>query len=157
MKVKIGVLGPHDTNEREYRLGVELGEEIARAGAILLCGGLDGMMEAAAKGVRQAGGESIGILPGDGAEGVNPYIDTAIPTGLGMYRNALLVRACDAVIAVRGAYGTLSEIAFALRAKVPVVGLETWTLLRDGEVDPGINLAETPREAVALALSLARR
>lgn len=152
--VKIGVLGPHDIDRRGRELGREVGEAIARSGAILLCGGLDGMMAAAAEGAKRAGGETVGILPGDSAADANEFIDLAIPTGLGVYRNALLVRACDAVIAVRGAYGTLSEIAYALRMRIPVVGLETWSLVREGAVDPGIHVADTPSDAVALALKL---
>lgn len=153
--LKIGVLGPHKATDEELRLGREVGAEIARRGAILLCGGLDGVMAAASEGAKKAGGLTIGILPGDNAADVNPFIDIAIPTGLGAYRNMLLVRACDAVIAVRGEYGTLSEIAAALRLKVPVVGLQTWKLVRNGIEDPGLRVAATPPEAVDTALRLA--
>jgi uncharacterized protein (TIGR00725 family) len=138
MKMKIGILGPHATTDEQYRLGVETGREIAHAGAILFCGGLDGMMRAAAQGAKSAGGQTIGILPGDAKAAANEFIDIAIPTGLGAYRNTLLVRACDAVIALHGTYGTLSEIAFALRLEVPVVGIGTWTVSRNGQPDPGI-------------------
>jgi uncharacterized protein (TIGR00725 family) len=154
-RLKIGVLGPHAIDAEERELGMAVGRAIARSGALLLCGGLDGMMSAAAQGAKQAGGMTIGILPGDNASSANPFIDIALPSGLGTYRNALLVRACDAVIAVRGAYGTLSEIAIALRLGVPVVGLRTWALLRDGQVDTGIHTAQTAHEAVALAVRLA--
>ncbi|HOW97146.1 MAG TPA: TIGR00725 family protein [Kiritimatiellia bacterium] len=153
--LKIGVLGPHKATDDELQLGREVGAEIARRGATLLCGGLDGVMAAASEGAKTAGGLTIGILPGDTADGANPFIDIAIPTGLGAYRNMLLVRACDAVIAVRGEYGTLSEIAAALRLKVPVVGLQTWKLVRNGIEDPGLRVAATPSEAVDLALRLA--
>ncbi|MEN8255749.1 MAG: TIGR00725 family protein, partial [Verrucomicrobiota bacterium] len=152
----IGVLGPHTTTEEQYRLGQAVGRHIAEAGAILLCGGLDGMMRAAAEGAKAAGGQTVGILPGTDKAAANEFIDLAIPTDLGAYRNALLVRSCDAVIAVHGAYGTLSEIAFALRLKVPVVGLNTWEVRRDGKADPGIHVAQTAEEAVALALELGR-
>jgi len=154
-RLKIGVLGPHTIDSEERELGLAVGREIARCGALLLCGGLDGMMSAAAEGAKQVGGATIGILPGEAAASANTYIDIAIPTALGTYRNALLVRACDAVIAVRGSYGTLSEIAFALRLGVPVVGLQTWSLLRDGLFDEGIQTAQTASEAVALAIRLA--
>ena len=151
----IGVLGPHEVSEEEYRLGEEVGRRIAEAGATLLCGGLDGMMRAAAEGAKRAGGTTVGLLPGADRSAANEFIDLAIPTGLGAFRNALLVRSCDAVIAVRGAYGTLSEIAFALRLGVPVVGLDTWELRRDGRVDSGIRVARDPAEAVETALRLA--
>ena len=154
MKLHIGVLGPADTTEEEYRLGIEVGREIADADAVLLCGGLGGMMRAAAEGAKSVGGQTVGILPSDDRCAANPFIDLAIPTGLGPMRNALLVRACDAVIAVHGAYGTLSEIAFALRLGVPVVGIETWQLSRDGLPDPGIHVAKSAAEAVALAIQL---
>ncbi len=113
------------------------------------------MMRAAAEGAKSAGGQTIGILPGTDKAAANEFIDIAIPTDLGAYRNALLVRSCDAVIAVHGAYGTLSEIAFALRLKVPVVGLHTWEVRRNGAPDPGIHVAQTAEEAVELALKLA--
>ncbi|MBU1909462.1 MAG: TIGR00725 family protein, partial [Verrucomicrobia bacterium] len=109
------MLGPHKCTDEERSMGLEVGEEIARRGEILVCGGLNGMMEAAAEGAKKAGGLTVGILPGDTADEANPFVDIALPTGLGAFRNMLLVRACDAVIAVRGEYGTLSEIAAALR------------------------------------------
>lgn len=155
MKTHIGILGPHTTTPEQYELGKAVGREVAGAGAILFCGGLDGMMRAAAEGAKAAGGQTVGILPGTDKTTANEFIDIAIPTDLGAYRNALLVRSCDAVIAVHGAYGTLSEIAFALRLKVPVVGLHTWTVSRDEKPDPGIHTARTAEEAVALALRLA--
>jgi uncharacterized protein (TIGR00725 family) len=155
-KLKIGVLGPHDCTNKDLELGVAVGAEIARRGAILVCGGLGGMMEAAAKGARSEGGLTVGILPGDKPDDANPFIEIALPTGLGAVRNALLVRSCDAVIAICGGYGTLSEIAFALRLRVPVVGLNTWSVSRNGEVDAGIRVATTPKEAVATAVKLAK-
>ncbi len=151
----IGVLGPHATTPEQYQLGLDVGRHIAQAGATLFCGGLDGMMRAAAEGAKSAGGRTVGILPGIDKAAANEFIDIAIPTDLGAYRNALLVRSCDAVIAVHGAYGTLSEIAFALRLKVPVVGLHTWEVRRNGAPDPGIHVAQTAEEAVELALKLA--
>ena len=157
MKPNIGVLGPHAITPEQRELGLEVGRLIAESGAILFCGGLDGMMAAAAEGAKSAGGQTVGILPGDDKTAANAFIDLAIPTGLGAYRNAALVRSCDAVIAVHGAYGTLSEIAFALRLKVPVVGLHTWSVHRAGQPDPGIHVAATAEEAVALALKLADR
>lgn len=157
MKTKphIGILGPNKTTEEQNRLGREVGRRVAETGAVLLCGGLGGMMRAAAEGAQAAGGATVGILPGNDKSAANEFIDTAIASDLGAYRNALLVRSCDAVIAIHGAYGTLSEIAFALRLGVPVVGLHTWEVCRNGEPDPGIHVAHTAEEAVALALKLA--
>lgn len=157
MKSHIGVLGPNTTTEEQYRLGIELGRNIAAAGAILFCGGLGGMMRATAEGAKAAGGQTVGILPGANKASANEFIDIAIPTDLGAYRNALLVRACDAVIAVHGAYGTLSEIAFALRLGIPVIGLHTWKVHREDKIDPGIHVAQTVQEAVERALQLAAK
>lgn len=155
--LRIGVLGPHKCGAEDRALGVAVGEEIARHGAVLLCGGMGGMMEAAAEGARRRGGLTVGILPGDHASEANAFIQLPLPTGLGPFRNMLLVKACDAVIAVRGGHGTLSEIAFALRLGVPVVGLYTWSVVRDGREDPGIHAAEDPAAAVTRAVELARR
>jgi len=155
MKLNIGVLGPNTTSDAEYALGIEVGRCIAESGATLLCGGLGGMMRAAAEGAKLAGGQTVGILPSSDRSSANSFIDVAIPTGLGPFRNAILVSACDAVIAVHGAYGTLSEIAFALRLGIPVVGLNTWEVHRGGKADPGIRAARSAAEAVALAIELA--
>jgi uncharacterized protein (TIGR00725 family) len=154
MKRHIGVLGPNTTTEEQYNLGKAVGAAIAEAGAVLFCGGLGGMMQAAAEGAKTAGGQTVGILPGNDKTAANAFIDAAIPTDLGAYRNALLVRSCDVVIAVHGAYGTLSEIAFALRLGIPVVGLHTWSVSRDGKPDPKIHIAGSAEEAVQLAIKL---
>ncbi len=153
--LKIGVLGPHKCTEKERIWGHDVGAGIAHAGAVLVCGGLGGMMAAAAEGAQESGGITIGILPDTDANDANPFIDIALPTGLGAFRNMLVVRACDAVIAVCGAHGTLSEIAFALRLEIPVVGLHTWQVLKNGKADPGIHETNTPSEAVKMALALA--
>lgn len=155
MKLNIGVLGPNTTTSEEYALGVEVGRRIAEAGGVLLCGGLGGMMLAAAEGAKSAGGQTVGILPGCDKTDANECIDISIPTGLGAYRNAVLVNACDVVIAIHGAHGTLSEIAFALRLGVPVVGLGTWEVHRNGQADPAIHVARSAGEAVQRALQLA--
>jgi uncharacterized protein (TIGR00725 family) len=112
-------------------------------------------MEAACRGAKRAGGMTLGILPGTDRRDANPYVDTAVATGLAEGRNVLVVRTADVVIAVGGAYGTLSEIALALRAGTPVVGLETWELARRGRRDEAITRAATPEEAVELALRAA--
>jgi len=153
--LRIGVLGPNTCSPDEYALGVSVGAEIARRGGILVCGGLAGMMNAAAEGAKTEQGRTVGILPGHDAADANPHIDVPLPTGLGPFRNMLVVQASDAVIAIRGGYGTLSEIAFALRLGVPVVGLQTWSVVKDGVPDAGIRLASNPEEAVELACALA--
>lgn len=156
-KLRIGVVGPHDCSSEEKDLGFSVGAELARRGAILVCGGLGGVMEAAAEGAKSEQGLTIGILPGEKTSSANEFIDIALPTGLGPVRNVLIIRACDAVIAIRGGYGTLSEISFALRLGVPVVGLQTWSVTRNGKADQGIHVAETPKRAVAMALKLATK
>ena len=123
-----------------------MGRLLAEHGAVLVCGGLGGTMEAACRGAKQAGGTTVGLLPGESRSDANPFVDVAIPTDLGEARNALVVRAADAVVAVGGGYGTLSEIALALRAGKRVVGLGTW------EID-GVVAADGPEAAVAEALS----
>jgi uncharacterized protein (TIGR00725 family) len=122
-----------------------VGRELARRGAIVVCGGLGGAMEAACKGAKEAGGTTVGILPGGDRADANQWVDVAIPTGLGEGRNALVVRAADALIAVGGGYGTLSEIALALRRGTRVIGLSTWEI-------EGVERAETPEAAVAAVL-----
>ncbi len=153
--LKIGVLGPHSCTQAQRKLGLEVGARIAEKGGLLVCGGLGGMMEATAEGAKKAGGETLGVLPGNDAAAANSFIDLALPTGLGPVRNLLLVRACDAVIAIHGGYGTLTEIAFALRLDIPVVGLKTWSLVSNGSVDAGIHVAQNSKEAVELAFRLA--
>ncbi len=126
---------------------------LAERGATVVCGGLGGVMAAVSEGAASRGGTVVGILPGPGRAGGNPFLTVAVPTGLGEVRNALVVRAADAVIAIGGGYGTLSEIAFALKAGTPVVGIATWELRAGGAVDPGMVAATTAQEAVTLALA----
>ena len=150
--LKIGVLGPHKCTPEQMEQGRLVGNRLAEEGCILVCGGLDGMMTAAARGAKEAGGQTIGILPDDSADEANEFIDIAQTTGMGIYRNALIAKVCDAVIAIGGHYGPLSEIAFALRAGRRVVALGSWKIRRGDEPDAGILEASTPDEAVALAL-----
>jgi uncharacterized protein (TIGR00725 family) len=146
-------VGPGDATEDEAAVAHAVGAELAHRGAVVVCGGRGGVMEAAALGVREAGGEVVALLPGEDRRDANPYVDIAIATGLGELRNGLIVRAADAVIAVGGAYGTLSEIALALNIGKPVIGLGTWELARGGEPDTAITVAQDPVEAVNLALA----
>jgi hypothetical protein len=122
---RVGVIGSGRCSREIYELAKEVGESVARRGAILVCGGLGGVMEAACKGAKAAGGTTLGILPGTKAEDANDYVDIPIATGLGLARNILVVRSAQVLIAIEGGYGTLSEIAFALQLGVPVVGLRT--------------------------------
>ncbi|MGQ9516890.1 MAG: TIGR00725 family protein [Anaerolineae bacterium] len=148
----MSVIGAGQCDAGIAEMAERLGFELARRGWGVVCGGLGGVMEAACRGARRAGGLTVGILPGDDAGAANPYVDVIIPTGMGEARNALVVRAGEGAIAVAGEYGTLSEIALALKMGKPVVGLHTWSLMKDGVLDTGIIPAETPREAVEKAL-----
>jgi uncharacterized protein (TIGR00725 family) len=152
--VYIAVVGPSAATPAEHVLGEEVGRLIADAGAVLVCGGLGGLMEAAASGCAGAGGRSIGVLPGEDRSTGNPYLTTAVATGMGEARNAIVVRTADAVIAVAGEFGTLSEIALALKMGKPVVGLGTWELSKDGGSVEAIVRASSPADAVSTALRL---
>lgn len=151
----VAVVGPGRAADAEVDAAHTVGHELARAGATVVSGGLGGVMAAACAGARAAGGTTIGILPGLDRSAANPDVDVAIPTGLGEARNVLVVRTADAVVAVGGAYGTLSEIALALRAGTPVIGLHTWSLVRAGEVDDGIEVATDAVTAARRALAAA--
>jgi len=153
----IAVIGENDPPPRLAALAEAVGAEIAAAGAVLICGGLGGAMEAACRGAHSRGGVTIGILPGTRHGEANPYVTYAIPTGLGHARNLLVARSAHAVIAVGGKYGTLSEIAFAKIEGTPVIGLDTWDLRRAGQEDVPIQQARDAKEAVALALAAARK
>ena len=134
-----------------------VGRGLARAGAVLVCGGLGGVMAAACRGARAEGGRTVGLLPGLRREDANEWVDVAIATGLGEARNAVIVTAADAVIAIGGEHGTLSEIAMALKTGVPVVGVDTWQLTQpSGEPHDGIVRAPTAEDAVALALAISQ-
>lgn len=150
-RVPIAVVGAGDCSREGAALAYAVGRELARRSAVLFCGGLGGVMEMAARGAREAGGLTVGLLPGDRFTDANPYIDIAIPTGLSHGRNVLVVRAAKAVIAVEGAYGTLSEIALALALGKPVIGLNTW------DIGPEVIKTQSAREAVEKALLLAEK
>ncbi len=133
----IAVIGGEASSEDDARHAFEAGREIARRGHVLVCGGRGGVMREACRGAREAGGHTIGILPGDDASEANEYVEFAIATGLGFARNTVIARSAEAFVAIGGRYGTLSEIAFAFIAGKPVVGLGTWDLrLPNGERVP---------------------
>ncbi len=144
-KLRIGVIGGASPEEKWLRVAFEVGTLIAKNNGILVCGGLGGVMEAAAKGAKQAGGETLGILPGLSPQEANPYIDTAIATGLGYTRNSLVAMNANSLIAVNGQYGTLSEIAYGIIYGKKVIGIGTWTI-------KGVQMVSSAEEAVKLAL-----
>ena len=150
----IAVIGGGEPSAEEARLAEEVGRELVKQGAILVCGGLGGVMEAACRGASLEGGVTIGILPGDSPKAANPYVQIPIVTGIGYARNISVVKSAQAVIAIGGSYGTLSEIAHALQSAIPVIGLNTWELSRNGQQDNSIILAQNPTEAVNKALNL---
>lgn len=153
----VAVVGPSAGTPAELALGEAVGRGLAEAGAVLVCGGMGGVMEAAAGGAMKAGGKTVGILPtGSRLEG-NPYLTIAIATGMGEARNAIVVRTADVVVAVHGEFGTLSEIALALKMGKPVVGLGTWELRKAGEAVDDIVRATSAEDAVSKALQLVPR
>ncbi len=153
----IGVIGGEQATPEEEQLAYEVGREIGRRGHVLVCGGRGGVMRAACRGAREAGGHTIGILPGEDASDANEYVEFPIITGIGFARNAIIARTAEALVAIGGRYGTLSEIAFAFIAGRPVAGLRTWQLTTpDGEAVP-IVFCQTPQEAVDFCERLARR
>ena len=151
----VSVCGPGEATPEEAALAEAVGRLLAERGCVVVCGGLGGAMEAACRGAKAAGGTTIGILPGDDPRAANPWVDHPIPTGLGQARN-VIVAASEAVIAVGGGFGTLSEIALALKLGKPVVGLGTWELARGGEPEETIVRAASPSEAVDAALAATR-
>lgn len=150
----IAVIGAARCSKETAEIAEAVGRELARRGVTLVCGGLGGVMEAACRGAKAGGGTTIGILPGTNPLQANPYVDIPIVTGMGEARNVIVVRTGEAVIAVEGRYGTLSEIAHALKMGKPVVGLNTWQLGRAGREVEDIVLASTPKEAVEKAIAL---
>lgn len=149
--VYIAVIGGSEISPETAAQAREVGREVARRGAVLLCGGLGGVMVAAAQGAREAGGVSLGILPDGDRRRANPYLTYTIATNLGHARNMLIAHSADALIAVDGSYGTVSEAAIALKLGKPVIALEvTWDL-------PGLRRATTPQEAATLAWEAVKR
>jgi hypothetical protein len=157
-KASIGVIGGAEASQESLDLACEVGRLIAKNGAVLVCGGLGGIMEAASRGAHEAGGMVVGILPGDDAAAANVHVDVAIPTGMGIGRNTLVVRASDALIAFPGSYGTLSEIALALSLDKTVVYLPgAWDLRKVGPVPVAqFKQAMNASQAIGLALDAAR-
>jgi uncharacterized protein (TIGR00725 family) len=144
----VAVIGASNALQWELATAEELGRRLADEGCVLVCGGLGGVMDAAARGCEAGGGVSIGILPGAHRDGASPHLTVAIASGFGEARNAIVARSADAMIAVGGEFGTLSEIALALKMGTPVIGLGTWALGRDDLARDPIVRAETAEEAI---------
>ena len=147
-KPRIGVIGASQCGKALSETAFQTGRLIAQGGGILVCGGMGGVMEAACRGANEAGGLTVGILPGASARDANRFVDVPIVTGMGYTRNSLVVLSSQAVIAIGGRYGTLSEIAFAIQYKIPLIGLNTW------KIATAIKHVKTPEEAVKLAFKL---
>ena len=139
--MNVAVIGGYKCSKKIYKVAQELGRLIAREGWILICGGRGGVMEAACRGAKETGGLTVGILPSSDTNDANEYVEVKIPTGLGYARNVLVIRAADAVIAIDGNYGTLSEIAFAFNDPKPIVGISTWKI-------KGLKQVTTPEQAI---------
>lgn len=149
-KPVIAVVGAGKCSKKLQDQAAEVGRYVAENGGTIVCGGLGGIMEGAARGAKEAGGATIGVLPGDDSSAANEFIDVVIPTGFGEARNIIVVRTADAVVALPGKYGTLTEIAFALLAHKPVISVAAW------KFGDEVHQASTPREAAELAMELAQ-
>lgn len=155
----VGVVGPSSADERELHEAEALGRGLAERGHVVVCGGLGGVMEAVARGSASAGGTVLGLLPGMDRADANPYVTVAVPTGLGELRNGLLVRTSDVVVSVGGSWGTLSEVALAVRTGVPVIAISGWALTtQDGqEIDDGPRTVTSAEAALELLGSMLSR
>jgi uncharacterized protein (TIGR00725 family) len=147
-KPRIGIIGASQCGKALAQTAYQTGQLIAQGGGILVCGGMGGVMEAACRGASEAGGLTVGILPGSNARDANRYVDVPIVTGMGYTRNSLVVMSAQAVIAIGGRYGTLSEICYAIQYQIPLIGLNTW------KIRAAIKHVKTPEEAVKLAFKL---
>ncbi len=146
--ILVGVIGAGACDPSLASLAYTVGYELAYRNYVLVCGGLGGVMAAACQGAKAAGGTTVGILPGTDPQAANPWVDVVIPTGLGEARNAVIVRTAQALVAIAGGYGTLSEIGFALKLGKPLVGLHTWQPISPTGETPPFPQATTPKAAV---------
>jgi uncharacterized protein (TIGR00725 family) len=155
----ISVIGGERCPREALEAAEIVGRELAKRGATLVCGGRGGVMEAACRGARSAGGHTIGILPGRGPADSPPnaYVEFPVFTGMGFARNVMVVLSGQAVIAISGAYGTLSEIAYALIHEIPVIGLDTWDFDYHGHQDSRITRVSDPAKAAELAIEEAQK
>jgi len=153
----IAVIGDSSCSSEEAKLAETVGELLAQQRVTIICGGLGGVMGAVCRGAKSKGGLTVGILPGQDASMANHWVDIPVVTGLGEARNVVVAKSAQAVIAIDGGYGTLSEIAYALKSNIPVIGLNTWSLSRNGREDDAIIRVQGAAEAVDKAISLAKR
>jgi len=153
----IAVIGDSSCSPEEAKLAETVGELLAQQHVTVICGGLGGVMEAVCRGAKSKGGPTVGILPGQDPCTANPWVDVPVVTGMGEARNVAVVKSAQAVIAIGGSYGTLSEISYALKSGIPVIGLNTWSLSRNGRDDDSIVRVQSAVEAVNKAISLAER
>ena len=153
----IAVVGDSSCSPEEAKLAETVGELLAQQHVTVVCGGLGGVMEAVCRGAKSKGGLTVGILPGQDPCTANPWVDVPVVTGMGEARNVAVVKSAQAVIAIGGSYGTLSEISYALKSGIPVIGLNTWSLSRNGRDDDSIVRVQSAVEAVNKAISLAER
>ncbi len=154
MSVVVAVIGSSACTSREQALAEEVGALLAAQGAIVVCGGLDGVMEAVCRGARSRGGFTVGILPGNDRSSANQWVSLPIATGVGQARNMAVVRSSQVVIAIGGAYGTLAEMAFALNSGIPIVGIDTWHMAQNGIGPSPVLEVDSAKEAVDMALRL---
>ncbi len=155
--MNIAVIGDSACSAEEAKLAETVGALLAERDATIICGGLGGVMEAVCRGAKSKGGLTVGILPGGEARMANPWVDIPVVTGMGEARNAVVAKSAQAVIAIGGGYGTLSEIAYALKSGTPVIGLNTWSLSRNGREDDSMIRVQSAIEAVDKAISSVRR
>jgi len=152
----IAVIGNSSCSSDEAKSAETVGALLAQQGVTVMCGGLSGVMQAVCRGAKSKGGLTVGILPGQDSSTANPWVDIPVVTGIGEARNVAVVKSAQAVIAIGGGYGTLSEIAYALKSGIPVIGLNTWSLSRTGREDDSIVRVRNAAEAVDRAISLAK-
>lgn len=152
----ISIIGESSASKKNYVIAEEVGELLAKNKATIFCGGTTGIMEAVCKGAKKFGGTTVGILPGSKRCQANRFVDIAIPTGVGYARNKYVVKSGQAVIAIGGKYGTLCEISYALMYDIPIVGINTWHIEKEGLKKHNIIYVDTAKEAVELALKLAK-
>ena len=156
-EIIIAVIGTRKPSPEESSLAEEVGRELAKNGITLICGGLGGVMEDTCRGARAEGGLTIGVIPGDDPKSANPYVQIPIVTGIGYARNVIIVKIAQAIIAVGGGYGTLTELGYALDSKKPVIGLKTWKFSRNNQMDKSIIRVNSAKEAVSKALKQVKR
>ncbi len=150
----IAVIGGSNASRQDLKEAEAVGREVAKRGAIIVCGGLGGVMQAACRGASSAGGTTIGILPGENVNDANEYVSIPIATGIGYARNAMVAKSAQAVIAIGGSYGTLTEIGYALQGAIPVISINTWTITKNGKINRSIITAENAADAVAKAFDM---